>query len=321
MRVGSILSGVASCLPGGNAWLFRRYRRRRPDAGTASARYCYAVWLRHLVHANKLGLLSGTPRVVAEVGPGNSLGTGLAALISGASRYYAFDVMTYSPNDENLKVFDQLVELFQAREPIPTGGEFSAIKTSLDSYNFPDEILSDRALREALDPARIRLIRNALKNGGQNPGPDSLIAYVVPWLAGENLIEGTVDMVFSMSVFEHIDDLSSAYSACARWLRDGGVMSHEIDFRCHGLDPLWNGHWRYPRWMWKIVRGKRPFLINRQPHSAHLALLETNGFEVVEDLPLYLEPGLKRAALASEFAGMTDLDLKTSNVYLLACKG
>jgi SAM-dependent methyltransferase len=267
-----------------------------------------------------LGAIDGVPQAVAELGPGNSLGTGLAALISGASRYYAFDVMTYSPNDENLRIFDELVELFQCRAPIPDGGEFSAIKTSLDSYSFPNEILDDGALNEALDPARIRLIRKALKNGDQHLGTDPPISYVVPWMEEKNVIEGTVDMVFSMSVFEHIDDLDQAYAACGRWLRGGGVMSHEVDFRSHGLSLEWNGHWGFSRLIWRLIRGRRPFLINRKLHSDHIKYLENYGFEILANRSWVSRAGIKRAGLAIEFAGMSNKDFYTSGAYLLSLR-
>lgn len=39
-----------------------------------SARYCYAVWLRHFVIANKDGILLSPPKVVVELGPGDSIG-------------------------------------------------------------------------------------------------------------------------------------------------------------------------------------------------------------------------------------------------------
>jgi len=65
--------------------------------GTGSpARYYYSVYLRHLVIAAANGL-SPDFRVVAEIGPGESLGVGMAALLSGVRRYCAFDVVKHAP--------------------------------------------------------------------------------------------------------------------------------------------------------------------------------------------------------------------------------
>ncbi len=77
----------------------------------SSARYCYATWLHHLVCADRQGL-NNCPEAVAEIGPGSSLGVGLAALISGSHKYYALDDVQHATRGTNLKVFDELVRLF-----------------------------------------------------------------------------------------------------------------------------------------------------------------------------------------------------------------
>src|SRR5689334_3926898 len=58
-------------------------KRHLGTGGSSSARYCYSVWLRHLSMAARLGL-NTDPKDVAELGPGHSIGVGLAALLSGA---------------------------------------------------------------------------------------------------------------------------------------------------------------------------------------------------------------------------------------------
>jgi hypothetical protein len=90
---------------------------------TLSARYCYSVWLRHLVLANENGI-TGVPEKIAELGPGDSLGVGISALISGTNQYVAFDIVQYQPTEVNLKIFDELVELFKNRTDIPGESEF-----------------------------------------------------------------------------------------------------------------------------------------------------------------------------------------------------
>ncbi|MBM4372890.1 MAG: hypothetical protein FJ098_14650, partial [Deltaproteobacteria bacterium] len=76
-----LLWGIATFVPG------VRFLDRRGTGGTGSARYCYSVWLRHLVLAKDRGLLDQVPATVAELGPGDSIGIGLAALLSGATAY------------------------------------------------------------------------------------------------------------------------------------------------------------------------------------------------------------------------------------------
>src|SRR5437016_7019160 len=105
----------------------RTYVSRHPDrkgtGGTGSARYCYSIWLRHLVQARLAGV-EALPHTVAELGPGDSLGTGLTALLTGADSYQALDVVEHAQAATNLQVFEELIPLLARREPIPGPDEF-----------------------------------------------------------------------------------------------------------------------------------------------------------------------------------------------------
>jgi hypothetical protein len=94
-------------------------------------------------------------------------------------------------------------------------------------------------------------------------------------------------------------------------------MSHQIDFRSHGTAEAWNGHWTYGDWTWRLLRGRRAFLINRQPHSAHLRLLHEAGFTVVYDETTD-GPAIDRRKLASRFAALSEADLTTSGAFIQA---
>ena len=107
-----LLFGAATYIPGVYSLVTKRQREG------SSARYCYAVWLRHLVVAHRHGL-NFQPRIVVELGPGASLGVGLAALIAGAETYYACDAVRHANTDRNLELFDEIVALFRRREAIP----------------------------------------------------------------------------------------------------------------------------------------------------------------------------------------------------------
>lgn len=314
VRFKSILSGAASFFPGGNAWLQRRMDSR--SVGTVNPRYCYSVWMRHLVRANEAGALNGVPSVVAELGPGRSLGTGLAALLSGAERYVALEFVDHMLDGRNLEILDALVELFRRREPIPNRNEFPEIITPLNKYEFPHEILSEPRLAAALEPSRIARIRDALHDNSAS----GLITYAAPWYHAHLIEPGVVDLLFSMSVMEHIDDLDSTYEAAWRWLQPEGVMSHEIDFMSHGHSAIWNGHWGCSDSIWKLVRGNRPYLINREPHSRQLELVRSCGFEILVDQRAVSNEGISRAMLAKRFRGLSDDDLVTFNAYMLSKK-
>ena len=155
MKIIQLIYGIATFVPGVNQYLPKK------TGGTDSARYCYSVWLRHLVMAKSNGL-NPYPKIVAELGPGDSLGIGLAALISGSEKYFAFDVVKHANTERNIKIFDELVTLFRNREAIPGDDEFPEVKPYLDEYHFPADILDESRLKDALEVSRIQKIRNSI---------------------------------------------------------------------------------------------------------------------------------------------------------------
>jgi hypothetical protein len=147
-----------------------------------------------------------------------------------------------------------------------------------------------------------------------------MIHYVVPWYDPSIIEPESVDMILSQAVLEHVDNLENTYSSMQLWLRNGGLTSHQIDFKSHGTAHEWNGHWAYSDLMWKIIRGKRPYLINRQPASNHIDLLNKHGFRIVCDKRVKKENGITRKQLARRFSNLTDEDLNSSGMFVQAVK-
>lgn len=251
--------------------------KRSGTGGTNNARYCYSVWLRHLTLAHKNGL-SFPPKVVAELGPGDSIGTGLAALLSGTYHYHALDVVRYANLHRNLNVLEELKTLFQQRSNIPDQTEFPEVKPLLESYGFPKHILADECLEIYLSDERYGAIQDALTSSEDRNS--SMITYYVPWHDSRTMMKNSVDMIFSQAVLEHVEDLRFTYEAMWQWLKPGGFMSHQVDFRSHGMSLYWNGHWIYSETMWNLIRHNLSIPINRQPFSAHITLLEKIGFQI-----------------------------------------
>ncbi len=308
IRLKRLAGGVASYMPGYNQ--LRRPRTR----GTDTARYCYSIWLRHLTCAQQAGLWN-EPKVVAELGPGDSLGIGLAALLTGCETYFAFDIVPYANSARNLEIFDRLVGLFERREALPDDREFPRVEPRLADYRFPHGLLPDARLATALRPERLRRIRESIADPER---AGAMVRYVVPWLDASVLEPHSVDMIFSQAVLEHIDDLPATYNALHAWLKPTGFMSHTIDFTCHGTAREWNGHWVFSDLTWKLIRGRRPWLLNRQPHSVHARLLRETGFTVRQDAKVTARSRIKRDDVASRFRGLSDDDLETSGTFILA---
>jgi SAM-dependent methyltransferase len=259
------------------------------------------------------------PHTVAELGPGDSLGTGVAALLAGSHRYFALDVKKFASSQRNVSIFDQLVALFQQREPIPDVTEFPQQLPHLDSYAFPDHIITDQVLADSLCPDRLAEIRRELQRDAQG-GAESRVFYFAPWDDARVVQDESVDFVFSQAVMEHVTDLEHTYQALWQWLKPGGWSSHVIDYRSHNTTREWNGHWSCSDFVWSLVRGKRAYLINRQPHSRHVELLRKHGFEIVGELPYQDQRGIGRDQLAPPFRHLSDDDLVTRCAFVQAVK-
>jgi len=308
MKKRQLLYGLATFVPGVTKLA------GRGAGSSASAGYCYSVWFRHLVLAGHSGL-NTVPATVAELGPGSSLGIGLAALLCGSERYLAFDVVAHARPSQNLAVLEELVALFARRADIPDAQAFPEIFPRLDSYAFPKHLLSEQRLQAALSPGRIERLRASLLNPKAR---DSLVQYRAPWSSEAVLERETVDMIVSQAVLEHVDDLQGTYRAMRAWLRPGGFISHQVDFRCHNTAEGWNGHLAYSDLVWKLIRGKRPYLINRETFSGHLRMLGEEGFARPYTRPSQLPSSVQRNKVAPRFLDVPESDFTTCDAFIQA---
>ena len=306
-----IAAGLATRVPGLHRLL------KSGTGGTTSAAYCYGVWIKHLSIAWATGLRA-MPRSIAELGPGDSIGVGIAALLSGVDHYLGFDVVAHAETQRNLQIMDELVVLFSTRAPTPDKEGIPPIKSYLDEDWFPSHILTPERLEQSLHPDRLRSIREALLNTGRRPGNGISIEYAPTWHQVGAGADASVDMVYSHSVLEHVEDLLSVYAAMRRWLKPDGFMSHQIDFSCHGLAREWNGHWAYSDALWWIIKGKRPYLLNREPHAAHVRLLHDAGFEILRDQRHFDVTGLAREQLAPRFRNLPPEEVTCAGTLIQA---
>jgi hypothetical protein len=263
--------------------------------------------------------LPTTFATVVELGPGDSLGVGLAALLTGAERYIALDAVRYADSERNIRILEDLAALFRDRTAIPDPTEFPLLQPPLPSYAFPDEFLTSARLEAELRPARIDLIRAALANPKASSRNNGLVCYNAPWTTGM-VEDATVDLVISQGVLQFVHDLPDIYKRMANWLIPGGIMSHEIAFQSIGITTEWNGQWSCSEPIWRLAAGRRRHVTNREPHSTHIALLQEAGCQVVTDERIVRDSGVRRENLAPRFRHLTDQDLVTSSALIQAVK-
>jgi hypothetical protein len=302
-----LLKGTLTYVPLLNAWRLRR----GSTGGSNSARYCYAVWLRHLVVLARHGFaVSGT--VVAELGPGDSIGTGLAALLSGADRYVGLDVMPYSAHANLEGILAELADLYSAKEAIPGHDAFPRIRPRLACYDFPSPLVASESLPEKLARIRSDLGAGTLRG--------DCVSYHAPWTSVMAVAPGSLDLIFSQAVLQYVDDLAETYRTMFAWLKPGGYCSHSTGLGAVDLSPYWNGHWAYTDREWRMVRGRREWIINREPLSSHVSHARHAGFEVLSVDREYDGGGLPVTALTPRFQTLAPEDLRTRGVMLILQK-
>ncbi|MEO7458367.1 MAG: class I SAM-dependent methyltransferase [Gemmatimonadaceae bacterium] len=312
MNTRLLIGGLKSYLP-------VELSKYKGTGGTVTGAYCYSVWLRHLSRIRER-VPAFDPSVLVELGPGDSIGLGLAALLTGAQTYIGLDVLEHASPDVNLRVLDELVALFRAHAPLPGDKEFPRLYPRLTSYAYPSGIVSDETLKRTLAPENVERIRAAVKTLSRSDGP---VQYRCPWTAA-SVDAGSADLVISQVALQDMDHIPSrdalgdSFAAMARWLKPGGVMSHQIDFSCPA-GHVWNHHWAFGDLTWTLIRGKRPYYVNRAPLSEYVSLCETHGFDVVGVDPIARD-GLRRDESAPRFRALPEEDFHAAGALLIAVK-
>jgi len=301
--------------------LIRRFLRiKNPyvsGGSTLRSRYCYSVWMRHLHYWNTHK--SGVPKVVAELGPGNSLGIGFCALLSGSEQLHTLDVVKYWDTERNLNMFNDLILLFKNKTDIPGDDELPRVKPTLDHYGFPSGILSDTILKQALDENRLEAIRSEIKDL-DNP-ENKYIKCHVPWYDSKVINSDSIDFIYSQSVLQYIDDLDGTLLTMKNWLKPNGLMSHSIDLSSIGLTKNWNSHWTFSDMEWKIMKAGKSFIITRRPFSIYEEQYLHNGFTILTKRLQKTKNILSQDQLANSFKNLSDVDVEISGAYILAQNG
>jgi len=299
-----VLKGTLTWVPPLNQWRLKM----TSTGGTDSPRYCYAVWLRHLVKLSSKGFrVKGAH--VGELGPGDSIGVGLAALLSGAESYVGLDVFPFSAKSDLNFILDDLVGMFSRREPIPDVEEFPVVRPRLRRYDFPEHAI----VWDGFDD-RVERIRADLRSGLET---GHCVRYRAPWSSCDAVERSSLDLLFSQAVLQYATPLRGTYEAMSAWLKPGGLGSHTISFDAHGLSPFWNGHWAYSDGAWRLARGRREIFLNREPLGVHLVLAREFGLEISHLERERGGGGLPIGALASRFRGLDAVDLETRGAFVI----
>jgi SAM-dependent methyltransferase len=199
--------------------------------------YALDIFKKHYA-ASGFATLCG--RTVVELGPGNSLLTGLYARSFGAARTWLVDIEELATQDTG--IFAQAEKLLcELSLPVPGVAKTSSISGALERLN---------------------------------------TVYLTQGLASlQTIPDGEVDLLFSQAVLEHIRraDFARIAKEMRRVLKPDGVASHMIDFRDHlqnGLNNL-----RFSGQIWESeFMARSGFYTNRLNWPAMERLFREAGF-------------------------------------------
>jgi SAM-dependent methyltransferase len=255
---------------------------------------------------------------VAELGPGLSLGVGVASVLSGGSFYAGLDASRDASPARDATIATDIAGVLMRAADDPCGEQFPEVLPVQRSVSPRVNVALDEGEIQRRLPHVSGLLQ-ALASRTSATEDGLTMEYLAPPLA-ERAAQPSrpCDLVVAQAVLEHVEDVPSLYAQVAQWLAPGGLFTFTIDFRSHGLTRAWNGHWAFSSDTWQVVRGRRNWGLNRLSLSSHLALLDAAGFEVLRVERQVRTNGIGRPSLAREFSGLSPADLETSSAYVLA---
>lgn len=227
-------------------------------------------------------------KVVLEYGPGDVPGVALLMFAYGAASVVCVDRFpVLSLSEQNSRTVDALLE---------------------------------RLPEEARRRAQTALRRVDGKVVSFDPGR---ITYLVrkSGLAG---LRGTVDLVISRAVLEHVDDLSATFADMEASLRPGGTAAHLVDLKSHGMhrsNPLDFLSW--PPALWRIMHSHKG-VPNRWRVTHYRDILKRSGLSVLRLTPTahaaVSDVAAVRPHLARPFQAIPDEELAWLGFWLVCRK-
>ena len=256
-------------------------------------------------------------KTIVELGPGGDFALEIALVGLGAARTITIDRdASYLPK-QSTRV-SALYPLMASEFGVRSSGNSSKFavrssKTGLRTPNF-----------------ELRTSESELRTSNSRPfwhpplSSDQFQYLVGKGIEREDRIPaGSVDVICSFAVLEHLPRLDRAFEAMRRLLKPGGWMIHKVDLRDHTDFSRPLEFLRYPEWLWVVSRWKWSYM-NRARWSVYPPLLAAHGFRLVERWPTRTlsddELAAQRPRLARRFRRLTPDDLRLLGVGFTAQK-
>jgi SAM-dependent methyltransferase len=239
--------------------------------------YALKVFNNHLVSS---GLSGRTSLTGLEMGPGDSVGSAVAAKAAGFSAFYLVDAGNYA--NRNVETYKEMSRICSKEGSEPPDIEHAS--------SFDDVLAASDAI----------YLTNGLQSYREVP-------------------TASIDLVFSQAVLEHVrrNEFAQIATEMRRILKPNGVDSHQVDLRDHlggALDnmrigsALWETEWM----------ARSGFYTNRIRFSEMCQMFEYAGFDVkVASVVRWNEVPISVKNLAPEFQHLDQDDLLVSSFHVL----
>jgi SAM-dependent methyltransferase len=185
-------------------------------------------------------------KTLLELGPGGSIGFGLLVLENGSKKYIAIDDGTHTFID---------------------GKRLAQYSKLLDD--------TTRSLKRYF-------IR---KDGRLTHNPETISFASIDQESRYPLPDGSVDIIYSCAVLEHVHDLDLCFSEMTRVLKDGGVMYHEVDLRDHIFSQESIRFLTMSDFWFRTLFRNAGGYVNRKRLSHYRSLAARHGLEILMLLP------------------------------------
>lgn len=176
------------------------------------------------------------------------------------------------------------------------------------------------------DPRHQEILRRDLELLSLDPTVLSRLEVVKTDASASNRAKpASADLVFSISVLEHVRDPEALYRQCRDWLVPGGIMIHSVDFRDHDNFAKPFEMLKYSESVWRrFLDPPGGCHLNRLRVGDHVTAARAAGFTEVRTLPLEVaHKALERVRplLDAKFIGRNAEDLATLSALVIATRG
>jgi SAM-dependent methyltransferase len=239
--------------------------------------YVFKVFNKHLISSG----LSDRPDLVGlEMGPGDSVGSAVAAKAMGFSAFYLVDAGDYANRD------------------VETYKEMSRICSREDLA--PPDLERASSFNDILAACNAVYSTNGLQSYRDIP-------------------TASVDFIFSQAVLEHVrrNEFAQIAAEMRRILKPDGVASHQVDLRDHLGGGLNNMRIASDWWETDLM-ARSGFYTNRIRYSEMCRIFEQAGFLVdVKSAARWNVAPIATKQLSPEFQHLSQDDLLVSGFHVL----